>query len=151
MNILTQHEKHNIGFVAVAPQNARAIWPSIEHHASAALKHSTDGMTTKQILEWIVQDRLILVVITRNNKIAASATMEMAANLNGKSCHIITMGGDDMDDWLEQFIEVWEKVAIEQGADYLTMKGRKGWQRATKPFGFEHEYTQMKKDLRELH
>lgn len=151
LNTRINKNGHVIGFSAIPPENAKAIWPSIEHHAQTALEHSFDGMTAENILQWVITDRLVLVVITVDDKIKASITMEICEGKRGRTCHIMTLGGEEMESWLTEWVPVWVKIAREQGADNITMKGRKGWERVAKEFGFTHQYTQMTKDIREVH
>ena len=146
MQILnTQIEKdgHVIGFSAVPPERARDLWPSIEHHAEMALSHAFDDMKPEHILGWILKDVLVLVIVTIDDKITASMTLEMVETKRGKICHIMTLGGSDMETWVDEWLKVWIAIAREQGADWITIKGREGWARFARRRGFEHEYTQM--------
>ena len=130
--------------VAIPCQLAPKIWPMVEQYAAAALEHAFDGMTSEKILDYVLDDVLILVVITYDGEIVASATLEIDENENGKSCHCLTIGGEGIDFWIAEFMEVWRAIAREQGCDAITLKGREGWARYARKLGFQHQYTQMR-------
>ncbi len=56
---------------------------------------------------------------------------------------------------LEKFIEKLDEFEIwahNQGAHYIEIAGRKGWEKIMKPHGFKHNYTSlMKRVTKELH
>lgn len=49
---------------------------------------------------------------------------------------------------LLDYFEVWAKT---QGAEWVEVIGRKGWERVLKPYGFNHEYTSLLKRITEIH
>ncbi len=52
-----------VRFIPIEPDKALELWPSITHHAQAALEHSVDDMTPVQLLNWVIQDKIILILI----------------------------------------------------------------------------------------
>ncbi len=134
-----------IGFANIDPANAQELWPELADHADRALQFAFDGMTNEHVLEWILTGRLILVVITVADKITASLTIEVCDNDDARTCHIMTIGGDNMEAWVHDWLPIWQRIAADQGCDYLTIKGREGWARYARKYGgFEHMYTQMR-------
>ena len=132
-----------VDVVAVPPGLAYDIWPDVEEYATAALTHAYDGMTEEYILTRIIEGRLLLVLMTMGDKICAAATLEIATNKKGRALHCLTMGGENMDGWIHDYMQVWKRIAKENGCKYLTFKGREGWARYARRLGFEHQYTQM--------
>lgn len=128
---------------AVHPDLAKKLWPDLEQHADAALKHAFDGATPNQVLEAIMAGRLLLLVMTVNDEIYASATFELSEHCNGKTLHCLTIGGEYMEFWIEEFMHVFKRLARELDCKYITFKGREGWARYARKLGFKHYYTQM--------
>jgi hypothetical protein len=139
-----QIDRNPVRVVAVPGHMAQEYWPNVERFANQALEYACDGMTVQTVLEMIVDGRLILIVVTdANDEPIASMTFEVVQQARRKICHCMTLGGDDLEQWVETFVGVWRAVALELGCDAVTIKGRAGWERYAKRFGFEHQYTIM--------
>ena len=138
-----------IKFAVVPSHLVEGIWDSVKRFVISALEFCYDDTTEYDLKQSIINNILLLVVITDNDKIVSSVTIEVS-QLNGvKVCHIMTLGGEDIDSWINQFMRVWKAIAREQGCDFISMKGRPGWSRYAKKHGFTHQYTQMIQDIRE--
>ena len=145
MKILeAQVDRNPVRVVAIPANCAREYWPNVERFAESALQHAADNMTVQTVLEMIVSGNLILVVVTDERDVPlASMTFEVVDKPEGKICHCMTLGGDDLETWVEDFVEVWRAVAKQLDCKRVTIKGRAGWERYAKRFGFEHQYTIM--------
>ncbi len=136
-------------FASVTPQNAVAVWDMVRPMIERALVHDYDGMTSEQILARILLDDLTLLIVERRGEIIACMTLEWV-HRRERICHCMTFAGDDMETWVDDFIDAWRAIGKEAGCRYLSIKGRKGWERyAAKRFGFAHAYTLMYLDLEE--
>ncbi len=145
LNTMIGKNGNALGFAMIDPTNARELWPEIEQHAQMALEFAFDSMTAEHVLQWIVSGRLILVVITVDGAIKASLTIEICDNDDARLCHIMTIGGENMEAWVHDWLPIWKAIGQEMGADYITIKGRAGWARYARRYGnFEHMYTQMR-------
>ena len=134
-------------FCAIEPEAVLKVWPQCVDHVEDALKYSFDDMTPTQVLGMILTDRLQLVLVTRGAEIIASMTVEFCEYASGKICHIMTVAGDDMEKWVDEFVEVWKAIASENGCAYISIKGREGWARYAKKHGFKHCYTYMRLEI----
>lgn len=145
MRILeAQIDKSPVKVVAVPAELAREYWPNVERFASMALEHAADQMSTGAILERIIDGKLILIVVTdETDSPVASMTLEIVDQPRGRICHCMTLGGEDLEQWVATYIEVWRAVALELECDYLTIKGRAGWEKYATRHGFKHQYTIM--------
>ena len=68
---------------------------------------------------------------------------------NVAQIHLMT--AEDMTEVLPliDYFTIWAK---QRGAEWVEVIGRKGWERALKPYGFIHEYTSvMKRITEEIH
>lgn len=134
-------------FVSMTPKNVLKVWDAVEPHIEQALEHAFDDMTPTQVLGMILTDRLNLVLVTKGPEVVASMTFELCEYASGKVCHIMTVGGDDMEQWVDEFVEVWKAIGIETGCSHLSIKGRAGWARYARKHGFKHSYTYMRLEL----
>lgn len=135
---------------ALDGDNALAHWDDLEPIIERALEHDYDSMTTNQILARVLLGELTLIFVGNlANEIVAAATLEFV-NRGERICHCMTFSGDDMAEWVDEFIDTWKQIAKQTGCRYLSIKGRPGWARyASKRYGFEHRYTQMALDISE--
>jgi hypothetical protein len=67
-----------------------------------------------------------------------------------KTCRIVTLGGKDMDDWVEQFLEVLEEWALDNNCVAMETACRKGFIKKLKKYGYEYTYTILTKKLQTL-
>lgn len=139
-----------IAFNVIPSEDAEQFWPNVREHCQAALVATFVDIPVERILELIVDGSIILVVVTIDDEIKASMTCEIIDTAAGKSCHIVTIGGEDLEQWAGEWLPVWIQIAREQGCNALTVKGREGWSRIGRRFGFEHQFTQMKLDITEV-
>lgn len=137
-----------IKFAVVPSHLVNDIWDSVKRFVISALEFCYDDTDEFDLKQAIINNKLLLVVITDNDKIVSSVTIEVSELRGKKVCHIFTLGGEDIDTWINQFMEVWRAIALEQNCDFISMKGRPGWQRYAKKHGFTHQYTQMIQDIR---
>ena len=139
-----------VGFSAIPANQAEEIFPLIREYADRALIYAFEDLKPDDILRELVEDNKVLVVITLDGIIKAAIVFEIHELKAGKMCHVLLAGGEDMALWVEEWLPIWEEIAREQGCNLLTLKGREGWARYARGFGFKHGYTQMYKELDEV-
>ena len=140
-----QVELDRYQFATLDGQNALDRWEEAAPIIERALEHDYDGMTTNQILGRILLNDLTLIIVhdRETDRLIACMTLEYIKRFE-RICHCMTFSGDNMRDWVDQWMDVWRRIAIETNCQYLSIKGREGWQRyAAKEYGFTHAYTQM--------
>lgn len=63
---------------------------------------------------------------------------------DGKTtCDVVVLSGYGMDRWLDDARLCLIKWCKSEGAEEIRVRGRKGWERALKPYGFKHGYTML--------
>lgn len=125
------------------------LWPQVEPYIARALEHDYDGMTTNQVLGRLLMQQLDLIMVTRYDQLVACMTLEPVQR-NKRILHCMTFAGDDMEGWVDDFMAYWKEIAKKLDCQYISIKGRKGWERyAAKRFGFTHAYTQMFYEIKE--
>ena len=142
-----EQQKPVYTFGVVDSDNVLRIWDDVEPIIARALQHDYDNMTTNQILARILLNDLTLVLVESNGSIVACMTLEYVQRVQ-RICHCMTFAGDDMANWVDEFIDTWREIGRETGCKYLSIKGRKGWERySARRYGFTHAYTQMYLDI----
>ncbi len=136
-----------IGFRAIPAEYCEEYWPNVREYADRALQHAFEDVTPEDILRDLVKDLKILVVITLDDEIKAALILQIDELPAGRNCHVMLAGGEDMLKWTEEWLGIWESIAREQGCKFMTLKGREGWARYARRYGFKHGYTQMFKEL----
>ena len=145
---MTAENKPQILVATVTPDLALEVWSQAEPIIARALEHDYDDMTTNQILSRILRGDITLLIILSDGEIIACMTLEYVRRVD-RICHCMTFCGDDMFSWVESFMDAWRQIASETGCKYISIKGRKGWERYAKRFGFQHAYTQMYLNIEE--
>lgn len=138
-----KHDNGSVQVAAIPADLALEYWSNVEDYARRALEFAFDGMTVETVLDRIVRGNLILIVVTVEGKIKASMTIELVDLPIGRIAHCMTLGGEDLESWVDEFVETWKLLGEALGADYITIKGRAGWERYARKFGFQHMYTNM--------
>jgi len=138
--------------LAIDPGAVEGLWPILAPLIQRGLDYGYDAYTLDECRRRLTSSPpplIAIVVMGRGEPLPRLVlTLELAEVQGiGKVCHFVTAGGAEMESWLEWLDPVMVEVAREQGADYLTTKGRQGWARALKPIGYEHLYTILGKKV----
>jgi hypothetical protein len=135
---------------AVDPGSVRHLWPVLGPYIQRGLDFGYDAYELEECrrrLEYGPGGEepklLAVVVIERGQELPLLVlTLELVEVQGiGRTCHYVTAGGEEMLRWIDWLEPIMVEIAREQGAEYLTTKGRPGWARTLKPYGYEHLYT----------
>jgi hypothetical protein len=94
---------------------------------------------------WVVFDE------ENGKEIKAVVTTQLINYPQKRVCRIVTLGGEGMDEWVAQILEVLEEWSEEQGCDAMETVCRKGFVKKLKNFGYEQTYTIVGKELTTIH
>ncbi len=67
-----------------------------------------------------------------------------------KVLNVHLCGGENLDDWFPHW-ETLEEWGKEQGCEFITATGRRGWKRKLAPLGFKEKYVTLYKPLFRSH
>ncbi len=117
----------------LSPSQVQEFWVNLEPEIHKALTFCSGELTTKEILQQVLKDKIqVWVTLDKNNNIVCVTTTEVLVHLTGKrELHIIKMSGKGLNKFLSQQ-ETLEKFARLKCCTSITAKGRKGWDRLTK-------------------
>lgn len=123
------------------------LWMEIHPFIKMGCDYSAGELDPDDVYEMINEGYVVPIVMKDQGEIAAVITMEMTETKSGKTMFLMTAGGDNIDVWLDEFLDVADNIAKEQGCDKMAIKGRPGWVRKLKTHGFEHKYTILERDI----
>ncbi len=135
--------------MVVAPDAIDRLWPILAPYIQRGLDYGFDAYELDECRRRLrgapgAQPRLVAVCIMAPGEQLPLAvlTLELSTVQGiGRVCHYVTAGGAEMETWAAWLDPIMVRVAAEQGAEYLTTKGRPGWARALRPLGYQHLYT----------
>ena len=122
-------------------------WNDISPLIDMALKRTNDELDLDEIYHMIKNDQVIPVIMMHKGIILSVVTLEVVQKKKKRILSLMTAGGTDLDDWLDEFMDVAEQIAIEQECDDIYVTGRKGWQKKLKRYGFEYRYTVLSRRI----
>ncbi len=135
--------------LAVDKTHLNTLWPYILRYIQEPLEHEAGDLTPQSIYDSICDGRyLLLVVYDEDQQIyLAAQTMEVIDSPRGRWANLITTGGKQLDTWEAALENTIEKLAIEQGCKSVCTRGRLGWFKRLKKYGYEPLYFIAQKKL----
>ena len=122
------------------------VWDRCKKFIEMGNNKSQQEMNVDDIYQKLLTtDMQLWMVFSEDAEIVSVLTTEVVLYPRMKTCRIVTLGGKDMDDWVEQFLEVLEEWALEN--DCVC---RKGFIKKLEKYGYEHTYTILTKKLQTL-
>ena len=106
-----------------------AFWPHLAPLLQKAFNLSERRYNLKDLYaDALAGDYLIWAIIDENSKeFVAALTTRKAVYARGKALAIEFLGGEQMDEWLDDLMDDLKKHAKHNGCDWLECFGRKGW------------------------
>lgn len=77
----------------------------------------------------------------------ASCVVEFVDYDQMEALRVVALGGDGMDEWLEELLDFLYKWAAENHMDRVEHNGRKGWVRKLEKYGYRERYIFMTRDI----
>ena len=128
------------------------VWDNCKEYIEMGNNKSKQEMTIDDIYERLLKAEMQLwLVFDGDAKIKSVLTTEVVIYPRMKTCRIVTLGGTELDIWVEQFLDVLEEWAIDNDCVAMETACRKGFIKKLEKFGYEHTYTILTKELQTLH
>ena len=128
------------------------VWDNCKEYIEMGNNKSKQEMTIDDIYERLLKAEMQLwLVFDGDAKIKSVLTTEVVFYPRMKTCRIVTLGGTELDIWVEQFLDVLEEWAIDNDCVAMETACRKGFIKKLEKFGYEHTYTILTKELQTLH
>lgn len=136
----------------VLPELLPHVWDDCEPYIAMGNSRSKDEMSTFDIYHKIEEEKMQLWVLSNEDKeIISVLTTEIVEYPRKTTCRIVTLGGKDLDLWVEDWLQLLEEWAIQQGCEAIETCCRKGFAKKLERFGYENTYTVLGKELNIKH
>ncbi len=128
------------------------VWLECEPYIEMGNGKSRDEMSVMDIYARLSEARMQLWLVFDDDKeIISVLTTEIIEYPRKTTCRIVTLGGQDLDLWVEQLLETLEEWALENGCVAMETICRKGFTKKLEKFGYENAYTVLVKELTTIH
>jgi len=135
----------------IPSQEIDEIWEACEPYIELGAKKGQSEMTSKDIYNFCKESKMQLwIVFDSKSNIKAVVTTEIINYPKKKVCRIITLGGQEIDNWLHS-ISVIEAWAEENQCHAMETFCRKGFIKKLEHYGYEQTYTVLGKELTTIH
>ena len=142
----------NLHISGIPSDRINEVWEECEPYIAMGNGKSRDEMSVMDIYERLSQARMQLWLIFNDNKeIVSVLTTEIIEYPHNTMCRIVTLGGKDLDIWVEEFLDTIEAWALEKGCVAMETVCRKGFIKKLERFGYENAYTVLVKELTTVH
>ena len=122
-------------------------WDDIKPNIERALAFCNGEMGIDDVYSMIESGLLLPLLVMEDKRIVSVVTLEVVQKPLKKVVCIMTAGGDELDSWLEDILEVVNDLAKEQKADSIYINGRKGWLRKLNKFNYTHAFTVLSREV----
>ena len=122
------------------------MWEYAVPHLAKVVEIAEDEISLQSIKSKLLDGSALLLLVLKDNEVIAAITAERITYENGMSALVLpVVGGDELDEWMEQVVNVTKLIAKDLGCQELRGLGaRKGWIRKLKDCGWKEAYSVMK-------
>lgn len=118
-------------FEGVGGHEVLQVWDKVEPNIRKALDVEDTGFSAEDILTCLQMRQMQLWVHPK-----AAAVTQIQVLPQYKKLVLITLGGEDMDEWLDDLMDTLEAYGRDMGCKYGEQWGRKGWLRVNEKRGY---------------
>lgn len=115
------------------------LWAQMEPHLQRVVDVAHDEVTLESVKNRLLRADSVAVVVCLEEDIVAVNLLEIRTFDSGvKAMYIPVVGGNYMDEWADQFLEIAKAIAKDFGCRELRgLAARKGWLRYLANKGWE--------------
>jgi hypothetical protein len=140
---VTQEVPVHYVIAPIPPTLITVLWDRVEGHLARVVEVSNGEISLQSIKESCLLGKAMLLAVCRDDQIVAVITVEKRTFESGKSALFLPIvGGDELDGWLDQVLEVAILIAKDLDCEVIRGLGaRKGWIRKLKDKGWKEAYS----------
>ena len=128
------------------------VWEDCEPYIEMGNGKSRDEMSVMDIYKRLSEARMQLWLVFDDDKeIISGLTTDIIEYPRKPNCRIVTLGGQDLDLWVEKLLDTLEQWALENNCVAMETVCRKGFIKKLEKFGYENAYTVLVKELTTIH
>lgn len=122
------------------------IWDKVAPLIEDVIAKAPDDIDMDTCLDSLLSFGSILMTVTRGNKLIAVNTLRVQVLESGtRALYIPVVSGTEMDDWMDEFLEIAKKLALDHACTELRgLAARRGWLSKLKPYGWEEVFTTVR-------
>jgi len=136
-------------FTLIPTEHVLVVWPTVDEMLEKAAG-TTDGRFDKlSILDELIENRIQLWVVYEDSIPVAAVTTRLSQFREFKSLSIDWVGGEKMGEWIDQVLSTIKLFAKDNGCKRLEGRGRTGWKRVLKRYGWRPQYIAYEVELDE--
>ena len=131
----------------IPPHAIQELWGFAEPYIKRALDHTFGELSAKDIKQYCMNEQMQLWMMAKDSRIVGVGTTQIIVYPQFKACRVITLAGNNFDDWVGlcyMQMKVWAK---EQGCTAMEAYVRKGFVPKLAEIGFKHRYSVVHMDL----
>lgn len=142
----------NLYISGIPSERLNEVWEDCEPYIAMGNGKSRDEMSVEDIYKRLSEARMQLWLVFNEDKdIISVLTTEIIDYPRKTVCRIVTLGGKDLDIWVEDWLETIEAWALENDCVAMETVCRKGFIKKLEKFGYENAYTVLVKELTTIH
>ena len=142
----------NLYISGIQSERLNEVWEDCEPYIAMGNGKSRDEMSVEDIYKRLSEARMQLWLVFNEDKdIISVLTTEIIDYPRKTVCRIVTLGGKDLDIWVEDWLETIEAWALENDCVAMETVCRKGFIKKLEKFGYENAYTVLVKELTTIH
>jgi len=114
------------------------LWDDILPNMERVIQKSHGEITCDSIKTRLFKGEMLLICVLQGNDMVAISVVEVRTFETGKRVLCIpVMGGDKLDEWLDQYLDVLEAIGKDYNCTEVRAIGaRAGWAKKLKQFGW---------------
>ena len=132
--------------VTIPGDYVERVWPLIEGMAEKACTEWHGCYAPEDIKKLSQEKKIQLWTAWRGKKPVCLLGTQIYSHPQMKVCEIMFVGGEDMDSWVDYMKELMD-WATQMGCRSLVARGRLGWERVLKQYGFEADRILLRREL----
>jgi hypothetical protein len=134
-------------FTLIPHEHVLNVWPDVAGMFERATRTTNGRFDKLSVLDELLDNHISLWVVYEDNKPVASLTTRVIPYRAYKSLSIDWVGGHKMNDWLDEVMQTLKNYAKDQDCSRLEGRGRSGWTRALKKYGWKPDYIAVELEL----
>ena len=97
--------------------------------------------------EDVAEGRAMLVGMYSGAQMVAAGVVELVELSDGRSLHVRYLGGNGMDEWIDELHARLKDVAQEYGCRWISLTGRMGWRKVLKRLDYNPVAIQLRAEV----
>lgn len=124
------------------------VWPTCAPMLDRAVKISEHRYSLEDLHQKLSTGEFDLwIVFDEDAQIIASITSTFTYYPQAKSLHGQFLGGSRLDEWQDQFCDIFDRWAKDNHCNFVEFTGRPGWKRVLARNGYREVFTTYQRDL----